>query len=116
MIYIFNFCSKFVLGRKSPFSFELHSSGRGKDERQVLFYCASGHGSGHQRGVLGGHDLAAIAWSLVFLTGALHSSGLTQIPALSFWQSVGVLLLVFLLSIPLRAGRINISKEGKGER
>jgi hypothetical protein len=59
---------------------------------------------------------SAIAWSLVFLTGALHSSGLTQIPALSFWQSVGVLLLVFLLSIPLRAGRINISKEGKGER
>ena len=57
MIYIFNFCSKFVLGRKSPFSFELHSSGRGKDERQVLFYCASGHGSGHQRGFLGGHDL-----------------------------------------------------------
>ena len=44
---------------------------------------------------------SAIAWSLVFLTGALRSSGLTQIPALSFWQSVGVLLLVFLLSIPL---------------
>ena len=60
---------------------------------------------------------SAIAWSLVFLTGALHSSGQEyQTPALSFWQSVGVLLLVFLLSIPLRAGRINISKEGKGER
>ena len=55
-----------------------------------------------------------IAWSLVFLTGALNSSGLTQIPALSFWQSVGVLLLVFLLSVPLRAGRSN--KEDKGER
>ena len=57
MIYILTFAQSFVLGRKSPFSFELHSSRRGKDERQVLFYCASGHGSGHQRGVLDGHDL-----------------------------------------------------------
>ena len=51
--------------------------------------------------------IALIAWSVVFLTGALHSSGLTQIPALSFWQSVGVLLLISLLSFPLRAGRSN---------
>ena len=60
--------------------------------------------------------IALTALGVVFITGDLHSSGLTQIPALSFWQSVEVLLLVYLLSAPLRAGRINISKEGKGER
>ena len=60
--------------------------------------------------------ISVIAWGVVFLTGDLHSSGLTSIPALSFWQSVKVLILISLLSVPLWAGRINISKEGKGER
>ena len=58
--------------------------------------------------------IALTALGVVFITGDLHSSGLTQIPALSFWQSVEVLLLVYLLSAPLRAGRSN--KEGEGER
>ena len=58
--------------------------------------------------------ISMIAWSLVFLTGALHNSGLTDVPALSFWQSVGVLVGVFLLSIPWHAGRSN--KGDKGER
>ena len=57
--------------------------------------------------------ISMIAWGVVFLTGALHSSGLASIPALSFWQSVGVLALIYLLAIPLRAGS---SKEGEGER
>ena len=57
--------------------------------------------------------ISMIAWGIVFLTGALHSSGLASIPALSFWQSVGVLALIYLLAIPLRA---ESSKEGEGER
>ena len=51
--------------------------------------------------------ITLIAWGVVFLTGALHSSGLTSIPALSFWQSVGVLFLIALLTAPLRTGRSN---------
>ena len=47
------------------------------------------------------------AWAIVFITGALHSSGLTQIPALSFWQSVGIVTLLSLLAFSLRAGRNN---------
>lgn len=58
--------------------------------------------------------IALIAWGVSFLTGDLHSSGITSIPALSFWQSVELLILIYLLAIPLRAGRSN--KEGKGER
>ena len=54
--------------------------------------------------------IALITWSVSFLTGALHNSGLYQIPALSFWQSLGVLTLIYLLAIPLRAGS---SKEGE---
>mgnify|MGYP000876064720 CR=1 FL=1 len=60
--------------------------------------------------------IALIAWGVSFLTGDLHSSGITSVPALSFWQSVKLIILIYLLAIPLRAGRINISKEGKGER
>ena len=55
--------------------------------------------------------ISMIAWGIVFLTGALHSSGLASIPALSFWQSVELLALICLLAIPLRAGRSN--KEGE---
>ena len=58
--------------------------------------------------------IALIAWGVSFLTGDLHSSGITSIPALSFWQSVELLILIYLLAIPLRAGRSN--KESKGER
>ena len=57
--------------------------------------------------------IALIAWGVVFLTGALHSSGLTSIPALSFLQSVGVLFLISLLSVPLRAGRTNKDDNGR---
>ena len=49
--------------------------------------------------------IALIAWSLVFLTGALHGFGLTCIPALSFLQSVGVVIALSLLISLLRAGR-----------
>lgn len=58
--------------------------------------------------------VALIAWGIVFLTGALHGSGLASIPALSFWQSVELLALIYLLAIPLRAGRSN--KEGERGR
>ena len=58
--------------------------------------------------------ISVIAWGVVFLTGDLHSSGLTSIPALSFWQSVELLALICLLAIPLRAGRSN--KEGERGR
>lgn len=53
------------------------------------------------------------AWVIVFLTGALHSSDLTQIPALSFWQSVGIVTLLSLLAFSLRAGRINKEDNGR---
>ncbi len=52
--------------------------------------------------------LALVSWSVVFLTGALHN--LFSTPALSFWQSVGVLLALLCLIIPLREGR---SAEGE---
>ena len=39
--------------------------------------------------------LALVSWSVVFLTGALHN--LFSTPALSFWQSVGVLLALLCL-------------------
>ena len=54
-----------------------------------------------------------IAWGVVLLTGALHGSGLTQIPALSFWQSVGVIVLLSLLTVPLRAGRRSDRSTGR---
>ena len=43
---------------------------------------------------------ALIAWGFVFLTGSLHN--LFSTPALSFWQSVDVLLALLCLIIPLR--------------
>ena len=58
--------------------------------------------------------IALIAWGVSFLTGDLHSSGITSVPALSFWQSVELLALIYLLAIPLRAGRSN--KEGERGR
>lgn len=52
--------------------------------------------------------VAMVAWSVVFLTGALHGSGLAPIPALSFWQSMGVVVVTLsLLTFLLRAGRNN---------
>lgn len=44
------------------------------------------------------------AWLISLLTEALNSSGLDQIPALSFWQSYGVIGLIYLLAFPWRAG------------
>ena len=44
------------------------------------------------------------AWLISLLTGALNNSGLDQIPALSFWQSYGVIGLIYLLAFPWRAG------------
>lgn len=50
--------------------------------------------------------ISAIAWSIVFLTGALHGSGLTFVPALSFWQSaVASLAVLSLMAFLLRAAR-----------
>lgn len=51
--------------------------------------------------------ISLIAWSIVFLTGALHSFGVTQVPALSFWQSFGLLSTIFTLAILLKAWRSN---------
>ena len=42
---------------------------------------------------------SVIAWSVVFLTGSLNGFGLTAIPALSFWQSVGVVILLSPLAL-----------------
>ena len=47
------------------------------------------------------------AWLISLLTEALNNSGLDQIPALSFWQSYGVIGLIYLLAFPWRAGRSN---------
>lgn len=44
------------------------------------------------------------AWLISLLTEALNNSGLDQIPALSFWQSYGVIGLIYLLASPWRAG------------
>ena len=43
--------------------------------------------------------VSLIAWSVVFLTGSLNGFGLTVIPALSFWQSVGVVILLSPLAL-----------------
>lgn len=57
--------------------------------------------------------VALVAWSVVFLTRSLHSSGLVTIPALSFWQSMGVVFAILsLLTFLLRAGRNN-RREGR---
>lgn len=50
--------------------------------------------------------LALIAWGLVFLTGAIHTlTNAPALPALSFWQSVELLVfLCCLLITPLREG------------
>ena len=44
------------------------------------------------------------AWLISLLTESLNNSGLDQIPALSFWQSYGVIGLIYLLAFPWRAG------------
>ena len=44
------------------------------------------------------------AWTVSLLTGALHRSGLTDVPALSFWQSYWIALLVYVLSLTWHAG------------
>ena len=51
--------------------------------------------------------ISLIAWSIVFLTGALHSFGVIQVPALSFWHSFGLLFTIFTLAILLQAWRSN---------
>ena len=38
-----------------------------------------------------------VAWAIVFLTGALHNSGLDWIPSLPFWQSVVVFSFIIYL-------------------
>ena len=44
------------------------------------------------------------AWMVSLLTGALHRSGLTDAPALSFWQSYWIVLLIYALSLTWHAG------------
>lgn len=46
------------------------------------------------------------AWTVSLLTGALHHSGLTDVPALSFWQSYWTVLLIYGLSLTWHAGGI----------
>ena len=46
------------------------------------------------------------AWMVSLLTGALHHSGLTDVPALSFWQSYWTVLLIYGLSLTWHAGGI----------
>lgn len=47
------------------------------------------------------------AWTVSLLTGALYRSGLTDVPALSFWQSYWIVLLIYVLSLTWHAGGIN---------
>lgn len=47
------------------------------------------------------------AWTVSLLTGALNRSGLTDVPALSFWQSYWIVLLIYMLSLTWHAGGIN---------
>ena len=47
------------------------------------------------------------AWTVSLLAGALHRSGLTDVPALSFWQSYWIALLIYVLSLTWHAGGIN---------
>ena len=47
------------------------------------------------------------AGALMLLTGALHRSGLEQVPALSFRQSVLAWLMFILVAAPFRAERRN---------
>ena len=58
--------------------------------------------------------VALIAWALVFLTGSLHGSGLTAVPALSFWESMVTSLAVLsLIAFLLRVGRVDGEKKGR---
>jgi len=47
------------------------------------------------------------AWLISLLTEALNNSGLDQIPALSFWQSYYIVLLIRVSSAAGRAGRVD---------
>ena len=52
--------------------------------------------------------ISMVALSVVFVTGSLHGSGLTRIPALSFWQSMAIsLALLALLAFLLRERKNN---------
>ena len=58
--------------------------------------------------------ISMVALSVVFVTGSLHGSGLTRIPALSFWQSMAIsLTLLSLVALLLRAVRRNNRREGR---
>ena len=48
-----------------------------------------------------------VAWTISLLAGGLHNSGLTEVPALSFWQSYYIVLLIYVLSALWHAGGIN---------
>lgn len=54
--------------------------------------------------------ISMISWSLVFLTGALHGFGIAPIPALSFWQSFGILATVSLFILATCGGMANREK------
>ena len=58
--------------------------------------------------------IVLVAWALVFLTGSLHDSGLTAVPALSFWESMVTSLAVLsLIAFLLRVGRVDGEKKGR---
>ena len=47
------------------------------------------------------------AWTISLLAGALHRSGLSDVPALSFWQSYWIVLAIYMLSLTWHAGGSN---------
>ncbi len=57
MIYILTSAQSFVLGRKSPFSFELRLLRGGEKNEEMLIISSGGRDGGHQCGVLCDHDL-----------------------------------------------------------
>lgn len=50
---------------------------------------------------------STIAWTISLLAGDLHNSGLTEVPALSFWQSYYIVLLIYTLSVLWHSGGSN---------
>lgn len=44
------------------------------------------------------------AWTVSLLAGALHRSGLSDVPALSFRQSYWIILVIYMLSLTWHAG------------
>lgn len=57
MIYILTFAQSFVLGRKSPFSFELNLSRGGEKNEEMLIISSGGRRGDHLPNLIGSHSL-----------------------------------------------------------